>query len=93
MLDRLADCMAFGALEPCPECKDGQLSYGYSIFGVSSLILYLYKFLIFFFLLRTDGYHCRGNLTEWTKCIYVIKTPKRKPFVVPEELKEDHPFL
>lgn len=25
LLDRLSDCMAFGALSPCPECKDGQL--------------------------------------------------------------------
>ncbi|KAL0840559.1 hypothetical protein ABMA28_015776 [Loxostege sticticalis] len=34
--DRLADCMAFGALEPCPECKEGQLvldTYGYKCTG------------------------------------------------------------
>ncbi|KAM3962867.1 poly-(ADP-ribose) polymerase [Aphomia sociella] len=32
----LADCMAFGALEPCPECKNGQLvldTYGYKCTG------------------------------------------------------------
>lgn len=36
-LDRLADCMAFGALEPCPECKEGQLvldTYGYKCTGI-----------------------------------------------------------
>ncbi|XP_052769011.1 poly [ADP-ribose] polymerase 1-like [Mya arenaria] len=27
LLDRVADCMAFGAIEKCPECKDGQLVY------------------------------------------------------------------
>ncbi|KAJ0180031.1 hypothetical protein K1T71_004622 [Dendrolimus kikuchii] len=35
-LDHLADCMAFGALEPCPECKNGQLilhTFGYKCKG------------------------------------------------------------
>ncbi|RVE52809.1 hypothetical protein evm_002466 [Chilo suppressalis] len=35
-LDRLADCMAFGVLEPCPECKQGQLildTFGYKCTG------------------------------------------------------------
>ncbi|XP_026729426.1 poly [ADP-ribose] polymerase [Trichoplusia ni] len=35
-LDRLADCMAFGALLPCPECKHGQLvlsTFGYNCTG------------------------------------------------------------
>lgn len=35
-LDHLADCMAFGALEPCVECKQGQLvldTYGYKCRG------------------------------------------------------------
>lgn len=27
LLDAVADCMAFGALEKCPECKEGQLVY------------------------------------------------------------------
>ncbi|XP_026751130.1 poly [ADP-ribose] polymerase [Galleria mellonella] len=34
--DSLADCMAFGALEPCPECKNGQLvldTFGYKCTG------------------------------------------------------------
>lgn len=37
MLDRLSDVMTFGALEPCPECKEGQLVYrsgvGYQCMG------------------------------------------------------------
>ncbi|XP_053378443.1 poly [ADP-ribose] polymerase 1-like [Mercenaria mercenaria] len=61
LLDRVADCMAFGALEKCPECKDGQLAYS------------------------ADGYHCTGNMTEWTKCMYKTKTPKRKAFKIPKE--------
>ncbi|CAH1792738.1 unnamed protein product [Owenia fusiformis] len=28
LLDRVSDCMAFGALKPCTECKKGQLVYG-----------------------------------------------------------------
>ncbi|XP_023213752.1 poly [ADP-ribose] polymerase 1-like [Centruroides sculpturatus] len=54
--------MAFGALEPCPECKDGQLRF------------------------RNSGYACGGHLSGWTTCQYTSKTPKRKPFVIPEEL-------
>ena len=27
LLDRLSDCMAFGALTRCPECKEGQLVF------------------------------------------------------------------
>lgn len=68
ILDRLADCFAFGALLPCPECK-GQLALG------------------------TGGYRCHGNLTEWTKCTYTTKTPKRQPFVIPEELELNFPLL
>ncbi|CAB3243872.1 unnamed protein product [Arctia plantaginis] len=35
-LDRVADMMAFGALEPCPDCKQGQLvldTFGYKCVG------------------------------------------------------------
>ncbi|XP_013185212.2 poly [ADP-ribose] polymerase isoform X1 [Amyelois transitella] len=35
-VDLLADCMAFGALKPCPECKNGQLvldTFGYKCTG------------------------------------------------------------
>lgn len=29
LLNRVSDCMAFGALSRCPECKDGQLVFRY----------------------------------------------------------------
>lgn len=61
LLDAVSDCMAFGALEGCPNCSDGQLAY------------------------KSDGYRCTGNLTSWTKCLYITRTPKRKPFKIPKE--------
>ncbi|KAK8406811.1 hypothetical protein O3P69_007397 [Scylla paramamosain] len=39
------------------------------------------------------GYVCHGNLTEWTKCTNIVKEPKRRPFKVPEELKEKVPYF
>ncbi|XP_019618728.1 PREDICTED: poly [ADP-ribose] polymerase 1-like isoform X2 [Branchiostoma belcheri] len=42
---------------------------------------------------RSDGYHCSGNLTEWTKCIYTTREPKRKKWIIPDDLKEEVPFL
>ncbi|KAK7070987.1 Poly [ADP-ribose] polymerase 1 [Halocaridina rubra] len=39
------------------------------------------------------GYACRGNLTEWTKCTSVLKEPKRRPFLIPEEMKTAIDFL
>ncbi|XP_060074355.1 poly [ADP-ribose] polymerase 1-like [Ylistrum balloti] len=38
------------------------------------------------------GYKCTGNMTEWTKCMFITKTPKRKSFKVPKEF-HDVPFL
>ncbi|XP_013411414.1 poly [ADP-ribose] polymerase 1-like [Lingula anatina] len=61
LLDNVADCMAFGALKNCPECKEGQLVYS------------------------SDGYKCTGNLSAWTKCMYVTKNPARKAFKIPTE--------
>ncbi|XP_062619939.1 poly [ADP-ribose] polymerase 1-like [Saccostrea cucullata] len=61
LLDVVSDCMAFGATEKCPECKDGQLIYS------------------------GHGYKCTGNVTEWTKCMYITKIPKRRAFKVPKE--------
>ncbi|XP_069354832.1 poly [ADP-ribose] polymerase [Maniola hyperantus] len=63
-LDHLADILTFGALEPCPDCKNGQL------------------------VLDTFSYKCTGNLSEWSKCRYTTKTPKRKPVKVPKVFKE-----
>ncbi|KAI6661255.1 Poly polymerase 1 [Oopsacas minuta] len=35
------------------------------------------------------GYYvCKGALSEWSKCIYTTKEPKRKKFHIPEEVKE-----
>lgn len=39
------------------------------------------------------GYICQGNLTEWTKCERVEKTPKRTKFRVPKELAQEYSFL
>lgn len=69
MLDRLADIMTFGVLEPCQICNGGQYVFN--------------KF----------GYICHGDLTEWTKCNNIEKTPKRRPFKVPKEMAEEYPFL
>ncbi|XP_060519943.1 poly [ADP-ribose] polymerase [Cylas formicarius] len=69
MLDRLSDVMAFGALLPCPKCKDGQLVF------------------------NKAGYICTGVLSEWAKCQNIIKEPKRKKFVVPDDLAQEYKFL
>ena len=29
------------------------------------------------------GYQCHGDISEWTKCTYSTKTPKRKSFLIP----------
>ncbi|CAI9730721.1 [ADP-ribose] polymerase 1-like [Octopus vulgaris] len=34
---------------------------------------------------KSDGYRCTGNITSWTKCFYVTRTPKRKAFKIPSE--------
>ncbi|XP_077994827.1 poly [ADP-ribose] polymerase 1-like [Glandiceps talaboti] len=64
LLEAVADGMAFGALERCPECKGGQLA------------------------VRSDSYHCTGNLTSWTKCLYSSKDPKKKPWTISEDFKD-----
>ncbi|XP_041351454.1 poly [ADP-ribose] polymerase 1-like [Gigantopelta aegis] len=64
LFDALADCMGFGALETCPECKNGQ------------------------YVFTAEGYKCTGDLTDWTKCMNITKTPKRKAFKVPKEFHD-----
>ncbi|KAK4317648.1 hypothetical protein Pmani_011270 [Petrolisthes manimaculis] len=39
-----------------------------------------------------QGYKCRGNLTEWTRCTNIVLEPKRRTFVVPEDLMK-HDYL
>ena len=41
--------------------------------------------LICFVFSSDSGYCCTGNLTEWTKCIAVTKTPERRAFRIPSE--------
>ncbi|UJR16963.1 hypothetical protein I4U23_003861 [Adineta vaga] len=36
------------------------------------------------------NYRCTGNLTEWTKCSYSTQLPKRKPFEIPDHIKEKY---
>ncbi|KAK6179955.1 hypothetical protein SNE40_012198 [Patella caerulea] len=64
LLDAMSDCLTFGALERCPECKEGQFYY------------------------TNEGYKCSGNMTAWTKCMNIIKNPKRKAFKVPKEFHD-----
>lgn len=39
------------------------------------------------------GYFCLGNKDEWTKCEAVLEDPKKKKFLIPQELKDKHEFL
>ncbi|XP_065208896.1 poly [ADP-ribose] polymerase-like [Planococcus citri] len=39
------------------------------------------------------GYLCLGNKNEWVKCEAVTGDPKRKPFLVPYDLKKKFEFL
>lgn len=39
------------------------------------------------------GYICQGDLTEWTKCNNIMKSPKRHAFKVPKDLAKEHSFL
>ena len=34
------------------------------------------------------GYQCLGDMSEWTKCTNKTDDPERKPFIVPDEFKE-----
>ncbi|CAH2266923.1 jg8828 [Pararge aegeria aegeria] len=38
--------------------------------------------------LDTFSYKCTGDLSEWSKCRYTTKTPKRKPVKIPKACKE-----
>jgi len=42
-----------------------------------------------FFSSTKGGYKCTGNISGWTSCTYLTQTPKRKMWVVPEELEND----
>ncbi|KAM7430085.1 Poly [ADP-ribose] polymerase 1 [Porites harrisoni] len=42
---------------------------------------------------RTEGYCCTGNLTAWTKCMFVTKQPKRTQWKISDDLKGGSDFL
>ncbi|XP_061389126.1 poly [ADP-ribose] polymerase [Musca vetustissima] len=44
-------------------------------------------------LFHKSGYLCNGSLTEWTKCTYNIKEPKRTPCKISAELRSAYTFL
>ena len=35
------------------------------------------------------SYHCTGNISSWTKCVYTSMEPGRRRWNVPAELKEE----
>ena len=39
------------------------------------------------------SYHCTGNISSWTKCVYSSTEPERKPWTVPAELREEFEWL
>lgn len=39
------------------------------------------------------GYICTGNSSEWSKCVYVTREPKRVPTKIPLDIAEEHKFL
>ncbi|BHF84680.1 Poly [ADP-ribose] polymerase 1 [Sparganum proliferum] len=61
LLDAVVDGMVFGALPPCPACKNCSLTYS------------------------NGEYRCMGMASEWARCIYTTREPKRRPFRVPKE--------
>ncbi|EDO46812.1 predicted protein, partial [Nematostella vectensis] len=42
---------------------------------------------------RSDGYHCTGNVSGWTKCAFTTQDPKRTKWVISKELKKTNDFL
>uniref|UniRef100_A0A1Y1KWX6 Poly [ADP-ribose] polymerase n=1 Tax=Photinus pyralis TaxID=7054 RepID=A0A1Y1KWX6_PHOPY len=45
------------------------------------------------FVFCNNGYECHGNLSEWSKCLKLVKEPPRTAFKVPAELAEEYSFL
>uniref|UniRef100_A0A4W5NIM2 Poly [ADP-ribose] polymerase n=1 Tax=Hucho hucho TaxID=62062 RepID=A0A4W5NIM2_9TELE len=41
---------------------------------------------------KSDAYHCTGDLSAWTKCVFKTQLPNRKGCVIPKEFHE-LPFL
>ncbi|XP_033846745.1 poly [ADP-ribose] polymerase 1 isoform X1 [Periophthalmus magnuspinnatus] len=41
---------------------------------------------------KGDAYHCTGDISAWTKCVFKTKTPARSDWIIPKEFHEV-PFL
>lgn len=39
------------------------------------------------------SYRCTGDVTEWTKCSYSTRTPTRKRFEIPDDIKQEYDAL
>ena len=39
------------------------------------------------------AYVCTGNISGWTKCSFLTKTPNKVPWKIPQELKDASPEL
>lgn len=39
------------------------------------------------------GYQCIGHSSEWSKCDNMVDKPKRVPFKVPKQFKEQYSFM
>lgn len=85
LIESVSDCLAFGGLQPCPECGGFLLFKSIYLFS-QNLFLYFSKF-------SYTNYRCTGNVTEWTKCSYSTDLPDRKPFEIPDRIKEDCSIL
>ena len=44
-------------------------------------------------LIRSHCYQCTGNMSAWSKCAYTTSDPQRAKWVIPQELRDDVPFL
>eukprot|EP00118_Oscarella_pearsei_P026283 m.309715 g.309715 ORF g.309715 m.309715 type:complete len:959 (+) comp47446_c0_seq1:38-2914(+) len=42
---------------------------------------------------KSDGYCCSGNITEWTKCVFVTRDPARANWIIPKQIKDCSAYL
>lgn len=41
----------------------------------------------------SDGYKCKGQISEWTRCTFTTGDVERKPWIFPKHVKEIDPFF
>lgn len=41
----------------------------------------------------SDGYKCKGQISEWTRCTFTTRDVQRTPWVFPKDVKEADPFF